>query len=981
MTPRYSPAVWKKSLIRAMIVFALPLVGWSLLSPGTALSSSQQVSASAVAGIWENRQLDQKAWPHETSDLDPDPAVVLGRLANGLRYALMPNQRPQNRVSVHLYIRAGSLNETESQRGLAHFLEHMLFNGSTHFPPGELIRYFQSIGMQFGNDANAHTGFDETVYDIILPTGDEQNLKKGLLVMHDYAMGALLLEEEVKRESGVILAEMRSRDSSSYRTFAATLQFEFPDMLISRRLPIGQASVVKNADREQLKHFYDTWYRPDNMVLVMVGDFSIPLARRLIEDQFKDIAPRAPATPSPSLGTIGHKGLQVFFHHEPEAGGTTVSIETIRMQPPVPDSRAFQRQQLIADMADAIVQNRLDAKTTSPGAPFTAAAIGSGIYLGRIRYAEISADCDPGSWPQALAEMEQELRRARLFGFTAPELERVKKEFLNMLDNAVKKAPTRDSTSLARAIIGHFSRNRVFQSPQQEKAILAPMIEAATLAEIHRAFHASWPHDHRLVLVSGKADANTFANGEVENRIRDLFLASAATVVQPPAVETASAFPYLPPPENSGTIVSRETIADLGITRVRLGNGVRLNVKHTDYKASEVLASLVFGSGRRTEPESLPGIALLSEATIDESGFGAMDANQLKKALAGKSTYVDFRIRETHCSLFAESVPAEIELMFQLIRTQLMDPGFSEDALERVRKRFRQEYRSLSRSIDGMMRIEGLRYLAGGDSRFGMPPLEKIQGIHLNDIWDWITPQLTQAPLELSVVGDIDENRVIELARRYLGSLPRRDQPLGRTRNNPPALPMGTVKKIPVNTQIPKAMVVAAWQTEDFWDIHRTRRLSVLADIFSERLRQHIREKLGASYSPYAYNRSSRAYDGYGIFQAVVSVAPDQTERVLREVNAIAAGLATEGMATEELTRTIDPIITSIKELRQTNGYWLNSVMSGSSRHPQQIEWARSFLGDFSAVTVEELNQLAATYLTANRSASLIIEPVKKAGD
>ena len=154
-------------------------------------------------------------WPHENSDLLPDPSITFGRFDNGFRYVLMENQRPRDRVSVHLYIRAGSINETDDQQGLAHFLEHMLFNGSTHFPPGELIRYFQSIGMQFGNDANAHTGFDETVYDIVLPAGDKQNLKKGLLVMRDYAEGALLLEAEVEREKAVILAELRSRDSAA----------------------------------------------------------------------------------------------------------------------------------------------------------------------------------------------------------------------------------------------------------------------------------------------------------------------------------------------------------------------------------------------------------------------------------------------------------------------------------------------------------------------------------------------------------------------------------------------------------------------------------------------------------------------------------------------------------------------------------------------------------------------------------------------
>ena len=966
---RKPPRAWLVvPLVMAFVASHLGLAG-----PTRAATSPKPIAA--VTDHNPGQSPERTAWPHESSDLNPDPAVVFGRLANGFRYALMHNQRPQNRVSVHLYIGAGSLHETEAQRGLAHFLEHMLFNGSTHFPPGELIRYFQSIGMQFGNDANAHTGFDETVYDIMLPSGDEQHLRKALLVMRDYAMGALLLEEEVTRERGVILSEMRSRDSTDFRTFKATLGFEFPDMLISRRLPIGLAEVIQHADGVQLKRFYDAWYRPENMVLVMAGDFSIPVAQQIVADQFTDFVARAPVPAAPALGTIDHTGLKVFFHHEPEAGGTTVSIETIRLQDPLADSLDLQRRQLIADMADAIVQHRLDRRVQSPDTPFTSAAIGSGVYMSRIRYAELSADCSPDNWSQTLAAIEQEIRRARLFGFSNSELKRVKKDLLSMLANAAKKAPTRDSTSLARTLIHHIARDRVFQSPQQKAAMLTPVIEQATLADLHQAFRASWPDDHRLVLVTGNASMASPDTAAAQRRIRDIFLASAAATVQPPEDQALARFPYLPPPEETGTIASRETIADVGITRVRLGNGVQVNIKRTNFKNNEVLATLVFGSGQSAEPKSLPGLALLSEATIAESGFGTMDANQLEQALAGKSTDVAFRIRETHNSLFARTVPAEVELMFQLLYAHLLDTGFREDALTRAREHLHREYRSNSRSIDGMLRIQGLRHLAGGDSRFGIPPFEKIRSIRIEDIRGWIEPQLALAPLELSVVGDMDENQVIELARRYLGALPPRSQEAGGDRDDLPALPVGTTEHIRVDTQIQKALVVAAWQTEDFWNIHRTRRLSVLADILSERLRLQIREKLGASYSPYAYNRSSRAYTGYGTLRAVVSVAPQQTEAVLREVQTIAADLAAAGTTADELSRIIDPIRTSIAELRQTNGYWLTSVMSESSRHPQQLEWARSFGEDFASVTVEEINQLAAAYLIRDRSAVVIIEP------
>ncbi|BBO89098.1 M16 family metallopeptidase [Desulfosarcina ovata] len=915
-------------------------------------------------------------WAHETSDLKPDPNIVFGRLSNGFRYVLMQNQRPENRVSLHLFVHAGSLNETEDQRGVAHFLEHMLFNGSTHFPPGELIRYFQSIGMQFGNDANAHTGFNETVYDVILPQGDAQNLEKGLLVMQDYAMGALLLEEEVKRESGVILSEMRSRDSAGYRTFKATLTFELPDFLVSERLPIGKATVVRHANRKLLKSFYDAWYRPDNMMLVMVGDFSIPTAKPLIESRFGPFTARAAAAQPPVLGHIAHQGVQVFYHHEPEAGGTSVSIETIRSEPPAADTAQARHQRMIEAMADRIVQSRLDSRLKAPETPFTSAAVGSGTYLNHIRYSDISADSSAEKWSQTLAAIEQELRRALLYGFRQEELERVRKDVLKQLDNAVRETPTRNSTTLARSIIHNIAENRVIRSPEQEESLLAPLVASATLEQVQKAFRDNWSATHRLVLVTGNADLTQTSRPSPQAQIRDAFLAAAKVAVSPPEAETATPFPYLPTPADIGQVASRDVLADLGITRIQLANGVRINLKRTDYKTNEVLANLIFGHGRSSEPESRPGLGLLAEPTVNESGLGGMDTDKLERAMAGKSTYVDFRIGETYFNFFAESVSDEMELLFQLLYAHIIDPGFRDDALALARERLHQDYQSASRSIEGMLKIEGTRFLAGGDSRFGMPSsFSAIRAIDLADIRNWIIPQLSSAPLELSIVGDIDEATVIELARRYLGALPAKSESNVTMRTTLPHLPAGSIRRIAVDTQIPKALVVSAWQTEDFWDIHRTRRLSVLADVFSERLRERIREKLGASYSPYAFNRASRAYDGYGLFQAYVNVAPDQTSAVLQEVKAIAADLVRKGVTEDERLRAIDPMLTSIKQYRQTNGYWLNSVMTASGRSPQQFAWARSFVDDFRAITVDELSRLATTYLIPERAAAVVIAP------
>ena len=271
-------------MYRALRFSILFFVILSLLSA----ASLQQSYAFKTAEITD---VSLPKWPHEESDLLPDPGLVYGRFPNGFRYVLLKNAEPKDRVDIHLDVLAGSLNETDQEQGLAHFLEHLLFCGSTHFQPGELVKYFQSIGMKFGADANAHTGFNETVYDILLPDGKKESLEKGLVVIKDYAEGAFLLEDEIKREMGVILAEKRTRDSTSYRTYVETLKFELPESMISRRLPIGKEEIIKNAHRGLLKGFYDAWYRPEKLILVMVGDFNPEVAAELVKEKFSMLKP------------------------------------------------------------------------------------------------------------------------------------------------------------------------------------------------------------------------------------------------------------------------------------------------------------------------------------------------------------------------------------------------------------------------------------------------------------------------------------------------------------------------------------------------------------------------------------------------------------------------------------------------------------------------------------------------------------------
>ncbi|MDX9820030.1 MAG: pitrilysin family protein, partial [Desulfococcus multivorans] len=465
--------------------------------PASAFSSPQALSA-----IFH----PSRPFAHETSDLAPDPDARFRELQNGFRYVLMPNHRPENRVSIHLYVQAGSMHERENERGLAHFLEHMLFNGSENFPPGELVKYFQRIGMRFGPDANAHTGFYSTVYDIDLPAGDPNSLAEALTVMKDYAAGALILETEVDRERPVILAEKRTRDSADYRTFEAVFDFELPEALLSRRLPIGTEEVITAADRNLLKSFYDAWYRPERMVLVMAGDFDLAAAEPLIGKTFSGLTARAPLREYPDPGVIHHHGNKAFYHHEPEAGGASVCIETITGEIAPPDSTDLKRKRLHESMANHILNQRLAEMLQDPETPFTSARITSGHYLNYARGADISAECPPENWEQTLAAIEQVLRRGLTHGFSASEVDLAKKNFLAHLDKAVKTAATRESRDLSRQILHGIGARQVFRSPDQENVLKSPMIAAATPADLHAALGNAWDTGTRLILVTGSAE-------------------------------------------------------------------------------------------------------------------------------------------------------------------------------------------------------------------------------------------------------------------------------------------------------------------------------------------------------------------------------------------------------------------------------------------------------------------------------------------
>ncbi|MEO7412224.1 MAG: insulinase family protein [Opitutaceae bacterium] len=911
---------------------------------------------------------------HETSDLKTDPSVRFGTLPNGLRYAVMPNREPRGRASMRLFVNVGSLQENEDQRGLAHFLEHMAFNGSTHYPAGTLVEFFQRMGMSFGGDTNASTNFDHTVYLLELPKSDEPTLAEGLRVFSDYANGLLLPAAEIDKERGVILSEKRVRDSVGFRTFVAQFDFTLGNTRFPKRIPIGATEVIEKAPRERFVDFWNTWYRPDRMAVIIVGDVDPSAVEKMIMTTFSDMKPRAPAQPDPDLGKItAFTGVRAHFHPEPEAPATSVSISSLTPYANEADTAAKRVRDLPRSIALSILNRRFSVLAKKENAPFVSAFASVSDDFRFVRDASVNVECKPDQWSAALALGEQELRRALEHGFQAGELKEVVANFTNSLEQAVKTAPTRRSPGLADGIAQSLLDHEVFTTPSEDLKLYKPALDKVTPADCVAALREAFGRTSgRFVMVTG----NVKIPGDAAAVITAGYEKSRTTPVAAPSEENLAAWGYADfgPP---GKVERREQAADLGITLVTFANGVRLNLKKTDFEAGRIRIGARVGNGTMTEPRDKRGLAALSGAIFNAGGLGKHSADDLRRLLAGKNVRSSFGTGEDAFTFGGGTTQDDLLLQFQLLAAQLTDPGYRPEALRQAQKSIEQLYLSFEHTANGPLSTEVPNLLASGDPRFGLPAQEVLMARTLEEIKTWLTPQLTRGALEVAAVGDLDVEATIEAAAKTIGALPKRDAKpkLDELRKvSVPATPF--TKEYTIASEIPKGTVQIFWPTTDSLDIRRTRRMALLSEVLNDRMRLKVRQELGGTYSPNANSSPSDVYPGYGFMNAGIDVDPPMAAKITDVVLSIANDLAQTGVTEDELERARQPVLTRTRESVRNNGYWLGSVLLRAQEKPEVLDWARTRIADLESITAAELSALAKTYLSTDRAFRVTVLPL-----
>ena len=911
-------------------------------------------------------------FPQEGSDLKPDPAARFGTLPNGLRYVIYPNHEPKGRASLRLLVEAGSLNETEAQRGLAHFTEHLAFDGSTHYAPGTLVEFFQRMGMSFGDDTNAVTYHDRTLYLLELPDTKEATLAEGLQVFADYAGGLLFAPPQIDKDRGIILSEKRARDSVAYRTMIAQSSFLLAGTLFPQRFPIGSPEVIEKAGRDQFVDFYDTWYRPELMSVVVVGDIDPVAVEKQLAAALSGVTDRAPARPAPDRGKIAPPaGVHVLYLSEPEMPATIVSISTLAPFAREPDTAAYRLKDLPRDLATAIVKRRLSILAKKENAPFSEGLAVVQEQANFYRQATIVLVCKADQWAAALAVGEQELRRALQHGFQPAELKEIVATYLNNLEQAVKTAGTRRSDALAGKIAQSLLERDVFTTPADDLALIKPALEKVTVADCVAALRAAWAADHRYVIVTG----NTKIDGDASAAITAIYTKSLAVAVAPPdaAADNPWAYTQFGAP---GQVVKREHIADLDIDLITFANGVRLNLKKTDFEAGVIRLSARVGNGTITETAGQRGLTVLAAGTFDTGGLGRHGVDDLRRILAGKTVGVAFR-PETDAFVFVGGTRRDdLLLELQILAAKITDSGFRPEALRQARKGIEQLYLGFAHTANGPMATEVGNLLASGDPRFGLPAQDVMLARNLDEVRAWLAPQFAHGAIELSLVGDLDPDATIAAVAQTIGALPPREPKPALADLRKVAFPAQPfAKDYTIASEIPKGLVAVFWPTTDGDEVKRTRRLDLLASVLNDRLRVKIREELGGTYSPSAHSFASDTFPGYGYFTAAVDVDPAKAAQITESIIALADDLAQHGVTEDELARAKQPALTAVKESLRKNAYWLGSVLARAQEKPEVLDWSRTRLPDIEAITAADLSALAKTYLGRDRASRVIVRP------
>ena len=898
--------------------------------------------------------------------LPSDPRILTGKLENGVTWMYRQHNNPPGKMGIEVHVRTGSLNETDTQRGLAHFIEHMGFNGTEHFAPGTLVPYFESIGMQFGPHLNAYTSFDETVYMLFTPNTDLAQIEKALVVLSDYVFRDLLLEKEIDKERGVILEESRSGKSAAQRIRDELWPQLFEGSRFAERLPIGRDEIIAKATRAEFTDYYRTWYRPENVTVVMVGDAIPDPILPLIKKTFGEYKPETASRPplGPEFKSFSReRGLVVT-----DAEMAYCQVQMMNLKPGHPPTVTEEdwRGDLVESLAGWIVGRRFDERVKRGEASYRRAGAGVSDFFHEAVQVSVYATGEARDWSKMLEQAIAEVKAARELGFTEHELDLARKDFLASAERSVRTESTRNANAILGEIISSVNSREPILSAEQDLDLYKRFLPTVALGEINMSFKTNFaPGTFAYVVTMKKEGTNIPTGDEVLAKAR-----SAWAEKTKPFVEEAGVTNLLTSLPQPGKIVEKSMLdEDLKISSAIFENGVRMYHRSMDYKKDLVLVSISLAGSMIEETADNTGVSQVASLAVRNAATSRISSSKMRDLLTGKNIGVSGSPAGDHFLITVNGSPADLEIGMQEAYALLMDGRIEESAFKNWRLGSLQNWEQLQKLPRFKAQEAMEAVLSNNDPRRGATlPKADIERLTLAQGQAWYDRLCREAPIEVAVVGDIALEPALELVSRYIGSLPKRPRDLNRIHSlrRSDRAPAPLERHVRVETVTPQAMAIAGFVGAEARQTDDARSLELAELILSSRLVKQVREELAIVYSINANNVPSRIYVDAGRFYAGAPCDPANVKKVIEEVHKIFAAFAESGPSEEELRNAKKQVANSLDTSMREPSYWWG-ILRNYELQSRDIKVEKTVKEWYEACTGAQVKTAFRKYYTPDR--------------
>jgi zinc protease len=948
------------------------------------LRTPRLLAAALVVALPSALAAQAKASPKARSDgpiplttvLPVDPKVRIGTLPNGIRYYIRQNKKPEKRAELRLVVNTGSVMESDNQLGLAHFIEHTAFNGTTHFAKNDLVKYLQSIGVRFGADLNAYTGFDETVYILPVPTDTARIVEQAFTILEDWAHGQVFDSTEVTNERGVVREEWRLGKGASDRMLHQWLPIALRGSRYAERLPIGNEQSIMTATPERLRSFYKDWYRPDLQAVIAVGDFNVASIEAQIKKHFSGIpkaAANAPKRVNPEVP--GNKEPLIAIASDKEATSSDVSL---MFKLPVEKTKTVgdYRRDLMERLYMAMFNNRLEEISQKPDAPFLGAGASKGNFIGRTTDAfTLGAGVKDGAIEPGLEALLVEARRVDEFGFLQSELDRAKQNLVRGYERSYAERDKSQSGGYADELIRNYLNAEAIPGIEYEYKIVQQLVPTITLAEVNKLARSWITDENRVVL----AESPEKEGVHIPTRAQLLAVfdqaAKTKVVAYTENVSSEALIAKLPAP---GKIVATRQIPKVGVTEWKLSNGARVLVKPTNFKDDEVLFGSYSNGGTSLASDADYMSASLASQIMGLSGIGSFNAIDLQKKLAGKAAGARGSISETGESVSGGGSPKDIETMFQLAYLSFTAPRLDMEAYKAFQNQvgpFLANRGSDPGSVFGdtiqvTMSQHSFRSRPITAATFGEVNPEKALAFYKDRFAD-------ASDFTFVIVGNVDTTSIKPMVEQYLASLPslnRRET----YKDNGGTPPKGVIERVVRKGVEPKADTRIVFSGTCEYKPETRFELRTLTELFQIKLDETLREQLGGVYSPSVGGGCSRAPAQRYSIQVSFNSSPENVDKLSKTVMAMIDTLKTTPPSAADVNKVKEALIREREVSLKQNSFWLGNIIAREQSGEDITGLTDAYDAMIKNLTPASISAAARKYFDVNNYARFVLLPENK---